>query len=353
VNIILVVVLGIVFLVSILIVKACHALPLIELKRRAKANPKAPDTAIYKMASYTGSLEVVMWTIGALSFGLLIIQASETGWWLVLALVLLGGWLAIAWHPKRGAGVYWRVAAILSGPIAKLVSATYPLTSRVDGWLGGIRSGKPHTGAYEKEDLLNILKNQAHQKGNRIPEADLRLAHGALTFGDKTVGSVMTPRRQLKVVSTRDPIGPQLMDELHTSGFSRFPVVEEPTKSALLKVVGVLYLRDLIDYPHTGKVGDIMKREVHYINEMQNLRGSLAVFLSTHNHLLVVVNNFEETVGVISLEDVLEQILGQKIVDEFDSYDDLRTVAAIEAKKEHQTHQEPKTPEQTEKTVVK
>ena len=70
-------------------------------------------------------------------------------------------------------------------------------------------------------------------------------------------------------------------------------------------------------------------------------------FLKTHHHLLVVVNHFEEIVGVLSIEDVLEQIVGQPIVDEFDNYEDLRAVAAKEAKQDHaeQEHQEVVPPE--------
>jgi Mg2+/Co2+ transporter CorC len=63
----------------------------------------------------------------------------------------------------------------------------------------------------------------------------------------------------------------------------------------------------------------------------------------------MVVNNFEELVGVLSVEDVLEQIIGKQIVDEFDRYDDLRSVAAREAQKEH-THHEPEHIESGEET---
>jgi len=76
-----------------------------------------------------------------------------------------------------------------------------------------------------------------------------------------------------------------------------------------------------------------MIKEVFYINEAQSLRQALNVCLKTHHQLLVVVNNFEEISGLISLEDIVGQILGQKIVDEFDQYDDLKVVAGIEVYK--------------------
>jgi CBS domain containing-hemolysin-like protein len=87
------------------------------------------------------------------------------------------------------------------------------------------------------------------------------------------------------------------------------------------------------------KVSDIMSKDVRYIHEEESLDQALRAFLKTHHHLFVVVNNFEEFVGVLSIEDVLEEIIGKEIVDEFDAYDDLRAVAASIADKERAKRQ--------------
>ena len=153
----------------------------------------------------------------------------------------------------------------------------------------------------------------------------------------------MTPRRKLKLVGAGETVGPLLMDELHKTGFSRFPVVKE-TKSANPEVVGTLYLKDIIGYEGGDKVKDLARKDVYYINEDSNLRQALSAFLKTHHHLLIVVNNFEEIAGVLSIEDVLEQIIGQPITDEFENYENLRAVAAKEAKQEQEEHKETETP---------
>jgi CBS domain containing-hemolysin-like protein len=130
------------------------------------------------------------------------------------------------------------------------------------------------------------------------------------------------------------------MDELHATGFSRFPVAKAGTAgSAQPQIVGTLFLKDLVGYTGSGRVAGMMQSKVYYVNETQSLRDALAAFLKTHHHLFVVVNNFEEIVGVLSVEDVLEQILGSEIVDEFDKYDDLRAVAGLEAKAEQAEHE--------------
>jgi CBS domain containing-hemolysin-like protein len=71
-----------------------------------------------------------------------------------------------------------------------------------------------------------------------------------------------------------------------------------------------------------------MEPRVFYIKEDQSLGHALAAFIRTHHHLFIVVNEFRETVGLLSLEDTIEALIGRKIVDEFDTHEDLRAVAA-------------------------
>src|SRR5690606_29548949 len=105
-------------------------------------------------------------------------------------------------------------------------------------------------------------------------------------------------------------------------------------------IVGMLFLRDLIHAAHGGTVKKLMKPEVVFIHEDQSLDEALQAILKTHKHLFVVVNSFEEYVGIITIEDILEKILGRAIVDEFDQYEDMRAVAAKVANKEHAVHEQ-------------
>lgn len=76
-----------------------------------------------------------------------------------------------------------------------------------------------------------------------------------------------------------------------------------------------------------------MDKKVFYIHQDQSLQQALAAFLRTRHHLFVVINEYRETVGLLSLEDVIEALLGRKINDEFDVYDDLRKVAEVNPQK--------------------
>jgi CBS domain containing-hemolysin-like protein len=232
----------------------------------------------------------------------------------------------------------WKIAALISGPTFKVLHFLHPALSRISKLFSRLNPITIHTGLYDKEDLLDLINTQNHQIDNRIDEQDLKIAFGALTFGDKLVRDVMTPRRAIKLVAASDTIGPLLMDELYKSGFSRFPVVKAPTKEANPEIIGTLYLKEIMAHQAGGKVADVMKKGVNFINESQNLREALAEFLKTQHHLLVVMNDFNEIAGVISLEDVMEQILGQKIVDESVQPEAPRAEALEQAEKEHKNH---------------
>ncbi|MBI2285527.1 CBS domain-containing protein [Candidatus Saccharibacteria bacterium] len=281
------------------------------------------------MAAFNRSAEFFLRLVGVLSGVGLILVAAESNRWLGLATAVVTFWLVWKGHSPRTIGG-WRLSlSALAAPLfTAFVSFLQPFLGWFTDWLKRISPLYPPTGLYEKEDLLEFLKIQARQPDNRIPSSDLKTAGSALSLGDRTIGDVMLPRRQIKWVAVGDPIGPMVMDELHKSGQVRFPVVKETTKAANPEVVGVLYHNNLLEHMEDkGRIRDIMHPGVSYINESRNLRGALDGFLKSGQLLLVVVNNFEEVVGVVTLEDIFGKIFGDKIGDEFDRYHDIRAVS--------------------------
>ena len=99
-------------------------------------------------------------------------------------------------------------------------------------------------------------------------------------------------------------------------------------------MIGVLHIKELLTLREktTQTAGQAMEKKVYYINQDQTLDHALAAFLKTRHHLFIVVNGYRETAGIVTLEDVIEALLGREIVDEFDLHDDLRVVAARNAK---------------------
>lgn len=146
-----------------------------------------------------------------------------------------------------------------------------------------------------------------------------------LSFGDKLVNTIMTPRSVIDYIKNSEFLGPLTLDDLHKTGHSRLPVI----KGDIDHVIGILNLKSLLalDVKRSTTAEKAMDPKVFYIRQDQTLQHALAAFLRTKHHLFVVVNEFRETVGLLSLEDVIETLIGRKIVDEFDAHDNLREVA--------------------------
>lgn len=181
-----------------------------------------------------------------------------------------------------------------------------------------------------REELLHLVQ-KSHDV---LTQEEKRRIESGLEFSGTRVADVMTPRTVIDLIHKDELLGPLTLDELHKTGRSRFPVIAEDIDH----VVGVLHLRDVVSLQNkkSVKVSAAMKTPVYYIKDTQSLQHALAAFLKTHHLLFVVVNEYRETVGVITLEDVLEALLGRKIMDEFDAHEDLRAVAARNPKGNNQ-----------------
>lgn len=197
---------------------------------------------------------------------------------------------------------------------------------RFPGLLRLIRSVAPHV----EDSVLNSKEELEHlveQAGTVLTDNERRTILGSLSFGSKLVSDIMTPRAVVDVIDRKETLGPLVLDDLHKTGHSRIPVIDKDIDH----VVGVLYTQDLLVIDGSKKsirtVDKAMNKKVFYVNEAQNLEEALDAFIRTRHHLFIVVNNFRETVGILTLEDVMEALLGRAINDEFDKHDDLRAVA--------------------------
>jgi CBS domain containing-hemolysin-like protein len=330
-------------LTCLALIKTYHRVPARELKRLARQHDPIA-MLLYKPVAYGFSLQLLLWLIAGLAMaGSVVLFANLLPGWLALLLVAFIIWVGFVWIPggDLSRGGLW--AARQAAPaIAWLLERLQPLFLFADRLVQGHRPVTIHTGLYEKEDLAALLERQKAQPDNRIAPGEIDLLTHALRFGDKLVSDALVPKRVVTLVSADDSVGPVLMGELHKSGHSRFPVYDGKRDN----IVGILYLHDLVATKKTGTIRSLMQARLSYVHEDFTLYQTLQAFLKTKQQLFLVVNSFEELVGIITIEDVLEQMIGKLIVDEFDRYDDLRAVAAAAAKKDHQAHNEPK-PEET------
>ncbi len=175
--------------------------------------------------------------------------------------------------------------------------------------IGHFLSGEPQ----DQNDLLDILKDA--QEKHLLDAEALSMIEGILQFSEMRVRDVMIPRVQMHVVSKGDlleSIFPLALEY----GHSRFPVIDGDRS----KVVGVLLAKDLLSYTldtENKAVEDVM-RTVSVVPESKRLNVLLKEFRTERNHMAIVVDEYGMTAGLVTIEDVLEQIVGE-IEDEHDA----------------------------------
>lgn len=145
-----------------------------------------------------------------------------------------------------------------------------------------------------------------------------KLLEGIVGFGSTDASEVMTPRIDLFAINIHTPYA-ELLRKITDAGFSRIPVYD----TTIDAIKGVLFVKDLIPYAAEPDFNwQQMIREPYYVPESKKLDDLLREFQGMKRHFAVVVDEYGDTAGIITLEDVLEEIVGD-ISDEFDAGDDV------------------------------
>ncbi len=320
---------------GILLIRSLEFMSVRELKRQARAGNKDAQ-AVYPVRAYGMQLWILLWTVlGFLTTSIILLLKSVIGSALLIILinvpliVILHAILPWSKRPKPSL----HMAAVASPYLEWVLIKTYPIMRRLEKWVGRWIQPEPFMLIQSKEELLEILRHNADEF-DKISKHELKIAENALIFGEKLVTDHMTPLNAVYFVNNEEELTPVVINELHDSGHSRFPVYHENNQN----VIGTLYLRDAVRLKNPKPVHKVMREDVYYINEQQPLDYALHAFIKTKHHLFVVVNEFEDVVGVITIEDVIKEIIGHSINDENDKYDDMRAVAKSNAAKKHQKH---------------
>jgi putative hemolysin len=157
-------------------------------------------------------------------------------------------------------------------------------------------------------------------KGGEIEEQEQEMLYKVFDFADKEASDVMVPRPEVVALSVDLP-PEHCLEAVMDSPYTRYPVYKE----TLDNVVGILHVRDLFSAlrdrgMHEVKVEDLI-RPAHIVPETKDLAPLLTEFRRTNQHMAIVVDEYGEMEGIVTLEDLLEEIVGE-IEDEFDLPDE-------------------------------
>jgi CBS domain containing-hemolysin-like protein len=205
-----------------------------------------------------------------------------------------------------------RAVAFLASPLARTVVAVSRLLT---GLSGETPPGLPFITEEEIKTLVD-----AGEEGGVIEEDEKRMIYSIFEFGDTLVREVMVPRIDVVAVEVNSRLSDALAVIIQ-AGHSRIPVYEETIDN----IVGMLYAKDLLRYwcqpgednPDALKLRDIL-RDVFYVPETKKVDELLQELQQRKVHIAVVVDEYGGTAGLVTIEDILEEIVGE-IQDEYDT----------------------------------
>jgi putative hemolysin len=220
-------------------------------------------------------------------------------------------------HPER-------TALAVSGTVRGFFIVARPLiwvlqesTAVILRLLGLQPPGAEHE-AHSEAELRMLLSSSAEQ--GEIEHEEQEMLYKVFDFADKEVAGVMVPRPEVVAISIALPAEEALKAVLE-SPYTRYPVYRE----SLDDIVGVLHIRDLIEAMHDSGIVSVdlesLVRAAYMVPETKDLGALLTEFRRTNQHMAIVIDEYGSMEGIVTLEDLLEEIVGE-IEDEFDLPDE-------------------------------
>lgn len=254
----------------------------------------------FMMWEYTGTKSTEGTLVAALTFGI------------TLVIVFFGEVL-----PKVYATANNVVMARLTSPLLKTTEALFKPISFVLLSFSNVIEKRFQKKGYDIsiEELHHAL--EITTKNEETTEGEKDILRGIVNFGTLTVKQVMKSR--LDITAFDDEMDfHDLMDKINKSGFSRIPVYQETIDN----IQGVLYIKDLLSYVEQGDDFEWQQflRQGFFVPETKKIDSLLKDFQEKRVHMAIVVDEYGGTSGLITLEDIIEEIVGE-INDEFDDED--------------------------------
>jgi putative hemolysin len=254
--------------------------------------------------------QIAEW-LAALPFPFVQHHSGSIGLALFVAVYTLVSLIVGELLPKRAALHQAESLAVFVAPVMRLISKlAKPLI-----WVMGLSTDallwtfRLRTGAEPSVSLDDIehLIDTGTEEG-LVEPLEMKLALGALRLGDRSVRDIMRPRIDLDAMDVETP-PEEVMGTVAMAGFSRLPVYERD----LDHIIGFVHIKDLFRQLHLGWKIELRKlmHPALFVPETMQLDRLLELFQEKHNQLAIVLNEYGGTEGMVTLEDVVEEIVGE------------------------------------------
>jgi len=251
-------------------------------------------------------------------------QAYDGAWWpavlTTIAVMLVISFVAIGVAPRTvGRQHSERVALASAAPLYFVTAVLGPLPKLLILVGNALTPGKGfREGPFSTETELRELVDLA-EASSLIESGERKMIHDVLELGDTIAREVMVPRTDVVYIERYKNLR-QTLSLFLRSGFSRLPVIGEN----LDDVVGIAYLKDIVrrdfeapDVEFTQRIDEVM-RPAHFVPDSKPVDALLSQMQAMRQHIAVVVDEYGGTAGLVTIEDILEEIVGE-ITDEYDA----------------------------------
>ena len=249
------------------------------------------------------------------------ISVWGTGWWVVLCTIVVMvvvSYVLIGVGPRTlGRQHAYRVALLGAGPALLLGRIFGPLASLLILLGNAITPGRGYReGPFSSEVEIRELVDLAESRGV-VERGEREMIQSVFDLGDTIAREVMVPRTEVVWIESTKTV-PQALALALRSGFSRIPVVADNVDD----VVGLVYLKDLVrrgqdpERARQTKLEEVM-RPATFVPESKQVDELLREMQSRNSHMAIVIDEYGGTAGLITIEDILEEIVGE-IRDEYD-----------------------------------
>lgn len=210
-----------------------------------------------------------------------------------------------------------KLAETMVRPMHILRRIFSPISSMLVGWSDNLQyrlaKSTSSIDSNKKDELAQAIEFSVDKEIYKNDEADL--LKGIINFGEVSVKQVMKPRMDIVALDINDDFA-DMLTVVRSSGFSRLPVFDESVD----QIKGILYVKDLLGHTNEAPTfhwNSLIRDNVVYVPETKKIDELLKEFQTKRLHLAIAVDEFGGTSGLVTLEDIMEEIIGE-IKDEFD-----------------------------------
>ena len=231
--------------------------------------------------------------------------------------------------PKTIGAIHWKALAPIAAYIIRVfIWITYPIILTTLAVTNKISNGKADANSLTKKELLESML-QSEDEGV-IDEQESDVIENILNLDNIKVSEVLTPRSVIFALDENMTIDEVIKTQPAIFKFSRIPVY----KDSIENVTGIVLTKKIFKQDREDKsvLLSSIKKEMFTINENIPVSKALDLFIAKKEHMFLVTDNYDQTDGIITLEDCVETILGVEIMDESDTTEDMRELAKLKMK---------------------